>query len=90
MMKILLPLFLISATCLAESTSEEALILNQELEFLETSAREMEVNRPQVAKDEDEDTKSPEELSLERTYFSDSERDEIRTRAAAPKRLRSF
>lgn len=91
MMKILLPLVLLSTAAMAQSNSEEAIILNQEMQFLEDSARDMEVRRPQVAaKTEAEEEKSPEELSLERTYFSDSERDEIRTKAAAPRRTRSF
>ena len=89
MMKMLLALLFVSAA-FAETSSEEAIILNQEMQFLENSARDLEVIRPQVSARDDAEEKSPEDLNLERTYFSDSERDEIRTRAAAPRRMRSF
>lgn len=88
MMKFLLPLVLFSVSAWAGSVSEEAIILNQELQFLENSARDIRLE-PNVTETEAEE-KSPEESSLERTYFSDTERDEIRTRAAAPRRARSF
>ncbi len=87
MIKIFLPLVLISAGAFAQSDSEEAIILNQELQFLENSARDVTLG-PKVTETEEAE-KSPEEASLERAYFSDAERDEIRTRAAGPKR-RSF
>ncbi len=90
MMKFLLPLALFSGSLLAETASEEAIILNQELQFLENSAKDIEY-RP-VAKVDSEESSSAgsKDTNLERTYFSDSERDEIRTRAAAPKRVRGF
>jgi hypothetical protein len=87
-MKFLLPLVLISASAFAATADEEAIILNQELQFLEDSAKGIRVER-EVAKTEEKE-KSSEELSLERTYFRDAERDEIKTRAAAPKRNRGF
>ncbi len=87
MLKYILPLVLISSAAIAQTDSEEAIILNQELQFLENSAREIRLE-PQVSENEEAE-KSSEETSLERTYFSDAERDEIRTRAAGPKR-RSF
>lgn len=90
MMKFLLPLALFSGSLLAQSANEEAIILNQELQFLENSAKDIEL-RP-VANANAEATAEPDsrELNLERTYFSDTERDEIRTKAAAPKRVRGF
>jgi hypothetical protein len=87
MMKFLLPLALLSVTALAETSSEEAIILNQELQFLENSTRDIRVE-PKVT--EAEEDKSADEMSLERAYFGTEEKDEIRTRAAAPKRVRSF
>lgn len=86
MMKFLLALVLISTAAVADTNSEEAIILNQELQFLENSARDI---RLEPTLSESEAESSPEESSLERAYFSDAERDVIRTRAAAPKR-RSF
>jgi hypothetical protein len=87
-MKFLLPLVLLSASALATTANEDAIILNQELQFLEDSAKGIRVER-EVAKTEEKE-KSTEESSLERTYFRDAERDEIRTKAAGPKRNRSF
>jgi hypothetical protein len=87
MMKFLLSLVLISGGAFAQSDTEEAIILNQELQFLENSARDIRLE-PKIS-DTEETEKASVESSLERTYFSDAERDEIRTRAAAPKR-RSF
>ncbi len=72
------------------SESEEALILNQELQFLEDSAKNITTtSRPlgetQVAKKE-----IINDGSLERTYFGDEEKDSIRTRTAAPARRRGY
>lgn len=87
MMKFFLLLVLISAGALAQTNSEDAILLNQELQFLENSAKDIRLE-PKIS-ETTEAEKSREESSLERAYFSDSEKDEIRTRAAAPKR-RSF
>ena len=87
MLKTLLPLLLVSSAALAQSPSEEAIILNQEMMFLENSAKDLRID-PKVSETAEREL-SPDEMSLERTYFQDSERDEIRSRAAAPKR-RSF
>lgn len=87
MMKILVLLSLFSASVLAQTSSEEAIILNQELQFLENSAKDLRVD-PKISEAAEQELSS-DESSLERAYFQDSERDEIRTRAAGPKR-RSF
>lgn len=87
MMKILILLSLFSVSGMAQTSSEEAIILNQELQFLENSAKDLRVN-PKLSELAQEEL-SPDESSLERAYFQDAEKDEIRTRAAAPKR-RSF
>ncbi len=78
----------ISGAALGQSSSEEAIILNQELQFLENSAKEIRVERTITESEVRE--KTPQELSLESTYFNDAEKDEIRTRAAAPKRMRGL
>lgn len=78
---------LLSFPVLAETSAEEAIILNQELQFLENAAKDIRID-PKVTETAEKEL-APEELSLERAYFTDSEKDEIRTRAAAPKR-RSF
>lgn len=89
MMKILFPLVLIiSGTAFGQSSNEEAIILNQELQFLENSANDVRIER--TITDAEIREKSPQELSLESTYFNDAEKDEIRTRVAAPKRTRGF
>lgn len=87
-MKFLLPLLFLASGAIAQSSSEEAIILNQELQFLENSARDISL-APTVAEEITEE-KTPEEISLERAYFNDEERDVIRTKAAAPRRVRSF
>ncbi len=88
MMKFLFPLLFLSNIVFAQSSHEEAIILNQELQFLENSAADLRV--PGSISEVEIEEKSPEELSLESTYFNDSEKDEIRTRLAAPKRVRGF
>ncbi len=79
---------LLASLTFAGTAEEEAIILNQELQFLEESASDIQMNSP-LAKTESEE-QTHEELSLERTYFNTSERDEIRTKSAAPRRARSF
>ncbi len=88
MMKILFLVLSITGAALGQSISEDAIILNQELQFLENSAREIRVER--TLSESEAREKTPQELSLESTYFNDAEKDEIRTRAAAPKRTRGF
>lgn len=87
-MKILLPVLFFPLLSFAQSKAEEALILNQEMQFLEEAAKEIRTT-PELSQRENR-SRSAEETSLERTYFSDAEKDEIRVRAAAPKRARSF
>lgn len=82
--KILFLSFLLSLNAQADDLTEDAVILNQEMKFLEDSAKGATVpksNRP-------EDIERRERLnneSLEERYFG-NETDEIRTRTAAPKR----
>ncbi|MES2527038.1 MAG: hypothetical protein V4598_08115 [Bdellovibrionota bacterium] len=88
MIKILFLVLTISGFAFGQSSNEEAIILNQELQFLENSAKEIRVERTMT--DTEARQRSPEELSLESTYFNDAEKDEIRTRAAAPRRMRGL
>ncbi len=88
MMKILFLALTFSGLAFGQSSSEEAIILNQELQFLENSASDIRIER--TITEAELRAKSPEELSLESTYFNDAEKDEIRTRVAAPKRARGF
>lgn len=77
-------LMILSTQIWAQDISEEALILNQELQFLEESARgikRVEVEGPQIQR-----KRKVVEESLERTYFGEEETDTISTRTAGPKR----
>lgn len=85
---LILSSMILANTLFAATANEEAIILNQELQFLEdsisTAAAAPSINAPA-------NTEAPEavEGSLERTYFSDSEQDAIKKKQSAPKR-RSF
>ena len=88
MAKILLFItYLLSLSVFALTVEEEALILNQEMDFLETAANELEI-RTETAASPVESSNPATERSLEDTYFG-SESDEVNVRRAAPKR-RSF
>jgi len=68
----------------AQSAEEEAIILNQELQFLEDSIQNVEIissNRPIRGNSQ---TELGEQLSLEEQYFNSE--DNVSTRSAAPKR----
>lgn len=78
-----------STLALAQTAAEEAIILNQELQFLEDS-----INNVQSMAIDNTNSTAPRdralnEKSLEKTYFNDVEEDEVSTRTASPKR-RSF
>jgi hypothetical protein len=78
-------LVILSLGAWARDEAEEALILNQELQFLENSELPptvQSVSTSAAAPTVDINT----DESLEKTYFGDSERDSVRTRTAAPKR----
>jgi hypothetical protein len=85
MSKILLLSLLLTSTVWAQDATEEALILNQELQFLEEAANNVTIiSANQVPTQESAspiDTKS-----LEEKYFGNDMEDSIRTRTAAPKR----
>lgn len=74
----------------AQSGQEDAIILNQELEFLEDSINSVQSAPATSARTLGETPVTESETSsLERTYFGEGS-DEIRTKRAAPKRRRSF
>jgi hypothetical protein len=86
MKKLFSYLFLIlSFNAQALSETEEALILNQELQFLEDSVNTIKLP---VAKQKTREIPAEEnsEKSLEETYFGDSEEDSVSTRASSRKR----
>lgn len=77
-------LALTSLASYAQSEAEEAIILNQELEFLEDSVNRKEARAitPEASKD-----KALNEPSLEKTFFGNTtEEDAVSTRTASPKR----
>lgn len=84
---IVLCLILNSSWLLAQNSNEEAIILNQEMQFLEDSISNVQAAPSNSVSGSGSDENAI-ESSLERTYFSDSEKDTIRTRTAAPERKR--
>jgi len=85
MSKILLLSLLLTPTLWAQDSAEEALILNQELQFLEEAANNVTIISANQLPTQDSaspmDTKS-----LEEKYFGNDLEDSIGTRTAAPKR----
>lgn len=68
------------------TTTEEAIILNQELQFLEDSVRNVQSVSINSSPDQ-EKNRALNEPTLERKYFGeDTEEDVINTRTAGPKR----
>ncbi len=65
--------------------AEEAIILNQELQFLKESVKNIEVNSKQETPVK-ELTQSKPLRSLEEAYFDDFEDDEVTTRSSSRKR----
>lgn len=85
MTKILLFGLLVTPALWAQDSAEEALILNQELQFLEESANNVTIlsatNVPTQERARPIDTDN-----LEEKYFGKDMEDKIETRTAAPKR----
>jgi len=78
-------IFLLSVRAFATSQEEEAIILNQELEFLKESANNIKIISEKVPQDMSE--RKPRSFrTLEETYFDDYEEDKVSTRSAARKR----
>ena len=85
MNKILVLGLLLSSTLWAQGPSEDAIILNQELQFLEDAANNVTIisANTQVTQ---ESSKPLNTKSLEERYFADESEDSVQTRTAAPKR----
>lgn len=85
---LILGTILLSSSLLAQDALEEAIILNDEMQFLENSAKNLNTQplnmnsiTPTTTNTSNEDRAS----SLESTYFGDSS-DQVKTKTAAPKR----
>lgn len=89
MNKILLLGLLLTPALWAQDASEEAIILNQELQFLEDAANGVSVEARADSTPQQRATRPLETDSLERQYFGGETEDTIRSRTSAPKR-RSF
>jgi hypothetical protein len=73
-------------TAFGQSEAEEAIILNQELQFLEESVRTVETVTVR-ARDEDRRNRALNEPTLERRYFGEAiEEDVVSTRTAGQRR----
>jgi hypothetical protein len=82
---LLLSLFTLAGQLLASDELEEALILNQELESLQESARAMPVTTLQGSQFPAPGRREAKD-NLEILYFGGGQEDAVRTRTAAPKR----
>jgi hypothetical protein len=91
MSKILFLGLLLSTIASAQDASEEAIILNNELQFLEDSAKDVDIiststSAPSRSFDRASQGLSAKGESLEDQYFTDTKEDEVSSRKAAPKR----
>lgn len=85
MNKILLMALMIPLLALAQDGSEEAIILNQELQFLEEAANNVTILSARESTSQ-ERARPLRTNSLEQEYFGEELDDEVGTRTAAPKR----
>jgi hypothetical protein len=83
---LILVLSLCSSIIHAQTSTEEALILNQELEFLEESVKDIDIASSKSS-ESNEKNRDLTNSNLEKMYFSDSEDENaVSSRASAPKR----
>ena len=83
---LILALSVVTFGALAQTATEEAIILNQELQFLEDSINNVQSVSINTS-NESERQRALNEPSLERTYFGeDLSEDSVSTQTAAPKR----
>lgn len=88
MNKILMATLFMATSVMAQTASEEAIILNQELQFLEESANNVSIIS--ATKRTPQDRAMPMDTdSLEEKYFGNELEDDVASRAAAPRRQRS-
>lgn len=89
-------LLTVSTLTFAQEALEEALILNDEMQFLENSAKNLGSAPTAISNStaRSERSKSVGEMddaeSLENTYFKDMSEDTVNTRTAAPAKKRRF
>ncbi len=83
---LILTLILVSSAAFAQSTAEEAIILNQELQFLEDSVNNVQAVTVNTTDVEASRNRAINDESLERTYFGETEEDTINTRTSGQKR----
>lgn len=78
----------VTGSLFAQSAQEEAIILNQELQFLEDSVSNVQALSLNVLDADKKRNETLNEKSLERTYFGgdEVEEDSVNTRTAGPKR----
>ncbi len=89
MLKIfLVSIILTSSLGMAQDASEEAIILNQELQYLEESANNVNLGQGSANSKDDFSRPVSKSRSLENEYFGNDSEESISTKAAAPKRPR--
>lgn len=76
----------LSLSVFAQTAAEEAIILNQELQFLEDSINNVQAVSLNSINDTSAKDRAINEKSLERTYFGETEEDSVSTRTSGPKR----
>jgi hypothetical protein len=77
---------LLSFGAFAQSAAEEAIILNQELQFLEDSVSNIQSVSLNTKGNNEATNRALNTKSLERTYFGETSEDSVNTRSAGPKR----
>ena len=83
---LILSLASLSALAIAQTATKEAIILNQELQYLEDSINNVQSMALGVSNSNNSLNRAINEESLEKTYFNDYQEDEVSTRSAVPKR----
>ncbi len=83
---LILTLILVSTAALAQTAAEEAIILNQELQFLEDSVNNVQAVSVNTTDTEASRDRAINDESLERTYFGETEEDSVNTRTSGLKR----
>jgi hypothetical protein len=76
----------LSLSAFAQTAAEEAMILNQELQFLEDSINNVQSVSINSMDENTSKDRALNEPSLERTYFGETEEDVVSTRTSGPKR----
>ncbi len=80
-------LFLLSSPGMSQTEAEEAIILNQELQFLEDSVSSIQPAAVRPQSTEQASVKAINDPGLERTYFGNElEEDSVQTRSSANKK----